>query len=514
MVKAIIKPILKKCIVGTLVLAMAIAQGCGKDPDSNQSENPGGNPDNPGNPTGNAKPEILSIDPTHGMPGTEITITGKHFKDNPLQNYVRFQSALFEATVASASTTTLKVTVPDDATTGKVTVKIGDQTVTSQNDFVVDPLILYVKDINPKQGPFNTQVTIKGTKFGNEVAVKINGIVAPIKQKSPTQIVVEIPVNTSLTAHKLVVTSDGTTVESDDLFTVTATGPYARWENRNIELFPNGASAFNGGLSFVYKNKIYWGFNRLAITTTTPEYAVFDPADAGKGWQLAQAPAGMVSADLQQVSAVVHNDRIFLGTGVSAAGESNAWWEFHPETNTATQLSNFPHRVMGAVSFVLNNNIYVGFGSDNKQLYQFDPAGNGNTGKFDLVTTASFNDLSAGNAFIIGNEVYLGRALPVINQVRNAVYKFTAPDQLVRVADMAEEMPSFQTSAFSVGNKGYFVINRNVWEYTPSSNGGSWRAVIAGVTAPAIQHIAKLTINGSTVIYGWTGSGRLHEFKF
>ncbi|WP_315816857.1 hypothetical protein [Paraflavitalea speifideaquila] len=79
---------------------------------------------------------------------------------------------------------------------------------------------------------------------------------------------------------------------------------------------------------------------------------------------------------------------------------------------------------------------------------------------------------------------------------------------------MPQDYPAQTTAAFSLGNKGYFVVNKNVWEYTPDANGGTWRVVIGGDQAPAIKHVAMVTVNGAPVVYGWTSTGHIHQFKF
>jgi hypothetical protein len=309
------------------------------------------------------------------------------------------------------------------------------------------------------------------------------------------------------------VVSGADVLQSADNFTVTAPGPYATWQKKNITFLNESTNVFPLGLSFAYKNKLYWGFTGISTFENTADYVVFDPAQPANGWVLQnKPPANMAPADLQRTTAVVHNNRVFLGTGL-ASGASNKWFEFFPETNTATALTNYPEAVAGTISFVVNNHIYVGFGGSNKKLYQFNPAGNNNQGSWDLAATATFSELNTGNAFVIGNEVYMGRALPAVLQPRKAMYKFTEPGTITPVADMPEEMTSFTTPSFTIGNKGYFVIQKNVWEFTPSATGGAWRCVLSAAGTPTIAHTAVVTVNGALVVYGWTAAGTLYEFK-
>ena len=498
----------------SLLIILTVIHACGKDhpgPDEQQDDPP---------PTGSTKPEIISFSPARGAPGTEVTITGKNFKTNVLQNYAIFSGALLEAFISNATTTELKVKVPDDAVTGKIIVKVGNQSDTSATDFIIDPPVTAITDFTPRQGPFGTVVTLTGTKFGNNIKVKLNGIEAKVSSKSTTRIVFTIPVNTTLTAHKVTLLSDNDSLGTADPFTVTADGPYAHWEYKNVDLFSAGLPAFYHGLSFVHNNKIYWGFTGMGFNETFADYVVYDPTQHSKGWEYHFPPPGeMAPADLMDAVAVVHNNRVFLGTGLTGSGANSKWWEFHPtpvtQQSTSTRLTDFPQQVSGAVAFTLNNKIFVGFGGVNKTLFQFDPAGNNNKGSWPtIVATAPFSELNSGSAVVLDNAVYFGRALPAMLQERNAFYKFTESGGITRVTDMPEDLPSFFTPSFKIGSKAYFVINSNVWEYTPDAAGGSWRAVISAANMPTIVKAAVLTVNGIPVVFGWNSSGRLFEFKF
>ncbi|WP_276480933.1 IPT/TIG domain-containing protein [Paraflavitalea pollutisoli] len=496
---------IEKPVLLLLIVLIALVHSCGKD-----SAN-----DPPPGPPAPVSPEIISLEPGHAMPGTEITITGKRFHEDRLRNYVYFSGASTEASISAASPTSLKVKVPENAVTGKIIVKVNNLADTSTTDFVVDPVVFTITGFHPKQGPFGTLVTIEGTHFGEDMVVKINNLLTPIKRRTASTIEIEIPVSTTLTAHKLTVTSGTKTLETAEPFTITSAGPYARWESKGVVLSSNGSSLYDGGLSFIYQQKIYWGFTRLHSSNQIATYVVFDPADPGKGWQAqTPPPAQVVPFDWQHGTAIVHHDRIYLGAGITGSGESSRWWTFDPATNTGTALTDFPHAVMKPISFELQDKVYVGFGNDNKKLYRFDPAAANNKGQFTLVTTGPFSDLLWGNAFVLNNEVYLGRALQDMLGTRKAVYKFTAPDRLERMTDMPTDLPTFGTPTFTIGNKGYCVIDKQVWEFTPGAAGGSWRAVVADNSAPSIQHIASLNINGTTTIYGWSATGRLFEFKF
>src|SRR5699024_302074 len=71
---------------------------------------------------------IDDVSPNQGPVGTEVTISGTNFSATKADNTVSFNGT--KATVSSASTTELVVTVPNGATTGSVNVQVGNQTAT------------------------------------------------------------------------------------------------------------------------------------------------------------------------------------------------------------------------------------------------------------------------------------------------------------------------------------------------------------------------------------------------
>jgi|GEM_PF-1510892 len=89
-------------------------------------------------------PAITAIDPTHGLAGSELTITGTNFVDGAVVAKVSFGAT--EAEVTESSPTKLKVKVPVSLVDGQVDVRInrGGQ-LSNIVKFVVDPLPKTVK---------------------------------------------------------------------------------------------------------------------------------------------------------------------------------------------------------------------------------------------------------------------------------------------------------------------------------------------------------------------------------
>jgi gliding motility-associated-like protein len=80
-------------------------------------------------------PTITNFTPTSGPVGTTVTINGTNFDTTPANNTVTFNG--ITAVVTASSATSITVTVPAGATTGKISVTVAGNTATSVADFTV-----------------------------------------------------------------------------------------------------------------------------------------------------------------------------------------------------------------------------------------------------------------------------------------------------------------------------------------------------------------------------------------
>ena len=161
---------------------------------------------------------ITSFSPAQGNEGTAVTIQGSGFSATASNNEVKFNGV--KATITSATTTELKVTVPSGATTGKITIDVNSETATSSNDFIVvaPPTIT---SFTPNQGSIRSTVTISGNNFNPTIAnntVKFNGKTATVNSATTTELQVMVPVGAT-TGKITVEASNGTATSATD-FTV------------------------------------------------------------------------------------------------------------------------------------------------------------------------------------------------------------------------------------------------------------------------------------------------------
>ena len=133
-------------------------------------------------------PRITSFNPTVGVPGTVVTITGTGFTG---ATTVTFNGAP-ATTFTVNSDTQITVTVPSGATTGLLTVVNPNGVGVSTGRFTVQ--VPTITSFTPTSGPIGTSVTISGNYFTNITQVTFNGTNAPgFVVNSVNQIVVSVP---------------------------------------------------------------------------------------------------------------------------------------------------------------------------------------------------------------------------------------------------------------------------------------------------------------------------------
>src|SRR5256886_2740673 len=176
-------------------------------------------------------PSITGLNPTSGVLGTSVTITGANFGASQGTSTVTFNG--IGATPTSWSVTNIVVPVPAGATTGNVVVTVGG-VASNGVSFTVTTPGPSITGLNPTSGLVGASVTITGANFGatqGTSTVKFNGTAATPTSWSATSIVTPVP--TGATTGNVVVTVGGVasngvtfTVQTDTTApTVTITAP-------------------------------------------------------------------------------------------------------------------------------------------------------------------------------------------------------------------------------------------------------------------------------------------------
>ena len=161
-----------------------------------------------------AVPAVSSLSPTGGAAGsTVVTITGKNFTGTTA---VQFNGK--PAPFSVASPTQIRATVPNGATTGKISVTSPTGTGTSATSFTVS---YTVSAFNPTSGPRGTVVTVTGNGFTNPSTVKFNGVSATTTYVSPTQLRATVPATAATGPLTVVRATAPTTTQSATPYALT-----------------------------------------------------------------------------------------------------------------------------------------------------------------------------------------------------------------------------------------------------------------------------------------------------
>ena len=167
---------------------------------------------------------LAGFSPASGPPATTVTISGTGFSATATLNAVSINGAT--ATVIAASATSLAVTVPANATTGKVSVTVGSNTAVSAQDFVVTALAApTIANFSPAAGAAGTVVTVSGTNFdpaAGATTLKLNQKPTVVSAVTATTLSFVVPASAG--SGRIVVATQGGSAYSSSVFIVPPAG--------------------------------------------------------------------------------------------------------------------------------------------------------------------------------------------------------------------------------------------------------------------------------------------------
>ena len=218
-------------------------------------------------------PVITGLSPSSGTPGTQVQITGSGFGATQGSSTFSFNGTT--ASVVSWSDTSITVTVPTSAASGRVWVAEGSVFSNTNLNFTIpDPKVI---SVTPTSGGVGTQVTINGSGFRSSQgasSVLFNGNTASIVSWSDTQIVANVPAGAKTGPVKI----SGITSNQDIVFTmpnptVTSLSPTSGAPGTQFQINGSGFGATQGtstltlhGLSAAVTN---WSDSTIIATVPT-----------------------------------------------------------------------------------------------------------------------------------------------------------------------------------------------------------------------------------------------------
>jgi N-acetylneuraminic acid mutarotase len=451
-------------------------------------------------------PAIASFNPASEYANGTVSITGANFSSNPAGNVVKFNGVT--ATVTNATTTSLSVTVPVGATTGKVEITVNGNTGTSANNFVVlhEPVI---HSFDPSSGLPATAtgyagatVTITGSHFSavpGENLVKVNSTPATVLTASTTQLTIEVP-SGSATGKISVTVNNREAVSSND-FTVLPTNVWLSVNSTHDALLRTS------GIAFVIGTKIYFGLGQNASNADLKDFWEYDT----------QTDQFTRKKDFEGVerngaTAFSIGNKGYVCTGFHTGTAYQDLWEYDPATDDWTERAPFPGaKRSGATSFSVGNKGYVGTGYASMtyfaDFWEFDPAG-GTNGSGSWAQKADVGIGVPGRQgparFVVNGKGYIGGGYS--NGNRRDFWGFAA-DQWA--ATVEPNVPTFVTTTFSlgIGSKGFVKIGSDFWMYDPSNNEWTKKAV-----PPSINGVGVNVGNVGYVIGGSSSAKNFYKY--
>jgi ELWxxDGT repeat protein len=304
-------------------------------------------------------PTITAVTPMTGQVGTSVTILGGDFSVVPSSNIVKFNGTV--AVVTASTSTTITTSVPADATSGTVSVTIGDQTATSSESFTVTEPTIPVPAIAgfaPGSGPVGTVVTITGQNFSAVPAnniVTFNNTTAVVLASTATEITTTVPPNATsgiisvLVGNQTATSMESFTVTATPAHSITAFTPVSGQVGTSVTIIGENFSAipaenvvkFNGTTAVVTAS------SDITITTSVPAGAASGPISVSIGDQTAMSSESFTVTDPAVPGPVIAGfdpTSGQVGTSVTITGEN-----FH--ANAANNIVKFN----GSTATVLAN---------------------------------------------------------------------------------------------------------------------------------------------------------------
>lgn len=515
--------------------------------------------------------KLISFSPELGSEGGIVTLTGLNFSSVKDKNTVQFNDLAATVSEAASDGTSITVIIPENATTGRISVKVAEQQVISSKDFVVNPLAPAITGFTPDKGPEGTVVTITGNNFKAPAQVYFGALEGTdVVVKSKTSIEVKAPAN--VINAKLKVKCSGLEAQSASIFyappTATTISPKKAPEGAEIDIsgtnfdltpvnnivkfgtvaaevleanatklrvrVPVGAP--NGKLNIFVRDQVAQTtdlFYLLAtITDFNPKYG--EPGTtvviSGKNFDLmptiriGNQDCNIVKEEANAITITIPNAATAQSgyISITSRGEiintatefevTNVWKLIHNATT-------FSHSE--GISFSVNNKIYLVGGRSNSEIHEFDPA----TKAWKLVNTMPSEIANGmyGEVMVANNKAYMGNFFGNANTA--AWFEF---NPAVTGTAAWKRMSDYPTSngyggiAFNLNGNLYSGLGSGgsnyIIRFDPVANSGTgaWKELFVP-SSPNRIYISHFTING--VGYyggGYDGgiTGRTEFYKF
>ena len=350
-----------------------------------------------------ATPTITSINPTSGIAGASVIITGTNFDPVAANNTVKFNGVV--AVVNSATTTSITATAPAGGTTGAVT-------VTTAGGVGTGPVFTYliaptITSISPTSGAASISDTITGTNFDPVAAnntVKFNGVAATVTSATATSLVVTVPA--AGTTGTVTVTNSGGLATGPTFTYVAGPDVYVCGQSTgNVASYWKNGVQNNVAPDCTYASSIYVAGTNVVVSGTAsgfqPKYWV-----NGTGFTL-NMTLGYTQGSAYSVS--VSPQGVVYAAGYEQSGGNGPQipqcWKFGTELNPFTQTNNLSlgGQVRSVVATGVSSYYLAGFLPDKTVLANL--ATYWVNGVASIISGSSESDVLTG-IYVSGADVY------------------------------------------------------------------------------------------------------------
>ncbi|TRX54863.1 hypothetical protein FNH22_19100 [Fulvivirga sp. M361] len=419
-------------------------------------------------PTAPGDPSIIAFIPQNGSPGTTVTINGTNFSPDIAGNTVTFNNVA--ASVTSASSTSLVVVVPAEATTGNITVRVGDNTATSANAFTVLPASPVIISFTPARGASGAEVVLRGTNFSSTAAnntVEFNGVSSEVISAAPDELTVVVPEGAD--AGQISVRVGNQVTISDENFTILDT-----WIESNS--FKENVSVRNQMAGFVIGGKGYVVGGSFG-STRYDELFEYDPMTGT--WTEKAAFGG---GDRFAMAGFVIDDKAYMGLGVSRNGSQSDFWEYDPQADAWTKKNNVSRSFLRSRGL---NAAGKGYIQGDRTLLEYDPE---NDSWSEKALLPGNNARSQTVGVVINDKIYAGFGIASITPLNDFWEYDASADSWTQKASLPGD--GFRGAVtFSLGGKGFVATGirgntdlSEVWEYDPAQDAWSRKDDFRGGT--------------------------------
>ena len=136
-------------------------------------------------------PLIRFFHPEAVAPGGTVIITGDQFTANKNEATVSINGK--PATVTSADSTEIVILIPEDASSGKLSVTINRRSAESSSPLTINTSAPVINKVDPAMAAVGEEVTITGKNFGNETTVSIGDQIVETQNLTPNSFSITIP---------------------------------------------------------------------------------------------------------------------------------------------------------------------------------------------------------------------------------------------------------------------------------------------------------------------------------